>query len=110
MVFDLASDPFEQKDLAGTKREICMEGAWRLSRWHDAQMQKMAVTCSDVVDPLWTVIFEGGPLHALHDPERSVLPEYLKRLEATGRGEGAAELRKKYARFLEVEKSGVLVR
>jgi arylsulfatase A-like enzyme len=100
MLFDLANDPHEQRDLAPERPEICREGAWRLSRWHDAQMQKMAVTCSDVVDPLWTVIFEGGPLHALHDPGRSPLPQYLKRLEATGRAEGAAKLREKYARFL----------
>jgi arylsulfatase A-like enzyme len=100
MLFDVAKDPHEQRDLAGTRAEVCREGAWRLLRWHDGQMQKMAVTCSDVVDPLWTVIFEGGPLHALHDPGRSPLPKYLARLEATGRGEGAKALRAKYAAFL----------
>ena len=103
MLFDLKTDPFEQHDLAQSHPEICKEAAWRLARWHDAQMQQMAVTCSDVVDPLWTVIYEGGPLHALHDPDRSPLPKYLERLEATGRSEGAAKLREKYARFLDVK-------
>jgi choline-sulfatase len=100
MLFDVAADPHEQNDLASTRSEICREAAWKLNQWHDAQMQKMAVTVGDTVDPLWTVIREGGPEHALHDPGRSPLPKYLLRLEATGRSEGAALLRKKYAAFL----------
>ena len=75
-------------------------GAWRLMRWHDAQMQRMAENCSDSVDPLWTVMREGGPFHALHEPGRSPLSAYLERLEKTGRAEGAAKLREKYAAWL----------
>jgi arylsulfatase A-like enzyme len=96
MLFNLRSDPHEQTDLAASKPEICREGNWRLSRWHEAQMQKMAVVASDVTDPLWTVIQEGGPMHAIHEPERSQLDKYLARLETTGRADGAAALRKKY--------------
>jgi arylsulfatase A-like enzyme len=103
MLFDLARDPHEQFNLAAERPELCREGAWRLSRWHDQQMEKMSLTCSDVVDPLWTVIAEGGPLHALHDPNRSPLPRYLERLEKTGRSEGAAVLRGRYAKFLKKE-------
>jgi len=97
MLYDLQADPHEQNDLAERLPQVCREGAWRLARWHDAQMQKMAVNSSDSTDPLWTVIREGGPMHARHEKGRSPLPEYLKRLEATGRAEAAEALRKKYA-------------
>jgi arylsulfatase A-like enzyme len=96
MLYDLTADPYEQNDLAAESPDVCRAGAWKLARWHDAQMQKMARTSSDVCDPLWTVIAEGGPYHALHEPGRSPLPKYLERLEATGRAEGAAALREKY--------------
>ena len=64
-------------------------------------MQRMALLPGgDVSDPLWTVIKEGGPFHAIHQAGRSPLPKYLQRLEATGRAEGAAALRAKYAEHL----------
>jgi choline-sulfatase len=100
MVFDLIDDPFEQNDLSTSRRDLCLEGASRLQQWHDQQMQKMARTSSDVVDPLWTVIQEGGPMHAKHTGTDSPLPGYLKRLEATGRSDGAAYLRNRYGRWL----------
>lgn len=102
MLFDLSADPNEQQDLANQRPDMCREGAWRLARWHDAQMQKMArQPGGDVSDPLWTVIQEGGPFHAIHAAGRSPLPKYLERLEATGRSDGAAALRAKYADYLE---------
>jgi arylsulfatase A-like enzyme len=106
MLYDLATDPHEQNDLAMSMPDLCHEGQWRLSRWHDAQMQKMARIANDVVDPLWTVIHEGGPQHArLGDgkfpgqPDGGTLgfKKYLQRLEATGREQGAEALRLKYA-------------
>jgi arylsulfatase A-like enzyme len=101
MLFDLQSDPYEQNDIALKHPELCREGAWRLSRWHDVQMNKLALTGpGDMTDPLWTVIQEGGPAHALHAGPESPLPRYLKRLEATGRADGAAALREKYKAFL----------
>jgi len=100
MLFNLADDIHEQNDLAAQHPELCREGAWRLARWHDAQMQKMAIYCSDVIDPLWTVVREGGPYHAQHDGQNSQLPKYIQRLEATNRADGAAALRRKYAAFL----------
>ena len=103
MLYNLATDPFEQHDVASEHAERCREGAWRLANWHDVQMQKMAVTSSDVVDPLWTVVREGGPFHALHEssPSRpSPLVNYLTRLDATGRGDGAKALRDKYGHWL----------
>ncbi|MEM6561391.1 MAG: sulfatase [Planctomycetota bacterium] len=104
MLFDLATDPHEQNDLAGAKPDVCARAAWRLTHWHDAQMQKMARFGSDVVDPLWTVIREGGPFHAnLHHhhgqpgTSHGGLPAYLERLEATDRADGAALLRERHA-------------
>jgi choline-sulfatase len=106
MLFNIAADPHEQNDLAANHPELCREGQWRLSRWHDAQMQKMALTGNDVVDPLWTVMREGGPFHArLSDGTLPGQPtggvdgfrRYLARLEATGRDDGADALRAKYS-------------
>lgn len=101
MLFDLQNDPHEQHDLAEKHPDRCREGAWRLARWHEQQMQKMAqVFPHDMTDPLWTVMAEGGPFHAVHEKGRSQLPKYLERLEATGRSDGAAALREKYAQHL----------
>ena len=106
MLFDVERDPFEQADVAQKFPEVCHEAAWRLARWHDAQMAKMAAGHIEVVDPLWTVIAEGGPFHArLGDGKNPGSPyggnkgllKYLERLEATGRADGAKALRKKYA-------------
>jgi arylsulfatase A-like enzyme len=102
MLFDLEADPHEEHNLAAKLPQLCQEGAWRLNRWHDAQMEKMARISNDVVDPLWTVMKESGPFHAnLGDiagtPGREGFERYLKHLEKTGRGDGARELRAKYA-------------
>lgn len=102
MLYELGSDPFEQQDVADKHPQVCREGAWRLAQWHDTQMQKMALTSSDVVDPLWTVVKEGGPFHALHTDipgRKSPLADYVPRLEATGRAEGAKALKQKYAAY-----------
>jgi choline-sulfatase len=100
MLFDLENDPHELHDVAQQHPDVCREGAHRLLRWHDQQMQKMARTSSDVVDPLWTVIREGGPFHARNGVNTHILVQYIKRLESTGRADGAAALRAKYAREL----------
>lgn len=103
MLHDLEADPHEQHDLAETHPELCREGMWRLARWHDAQMQKMALHTTDISDPLWTVMREGGPFHASltrGQPGMEGFQAYLKYLEDTGRTEGAAELRNKYARLI----------
>ena len=42
-------------------------------------------------DPLWNVIAEGGPFHC-----RGYLKDYCKRLEDTGRGDCAEELRRRH--------------
>ena len=88
MLFRISDDPHEQHDVSEQYPEICAQGAKRILDWHDEQMLRS----DSPIDPLWTVIREGGPYHAPMD----VLPAYLKRLEETGRAEGAAELRRRY--------------
>ena len=100
MLFDLDSDPHEQQNAAAENREVCLDAVARLNDWHDAQMHKMATRGSDVVDPLWTVIREGGPFHAnIHDGrgQPRSYEAYMQRLEATGRAEGARRLRERLA-------------
>lgn len=111
MLFDIQADPHEQHNLAVQHPDIRNEGARRLMNWHDGQMRKMAATATDVADPLWTVMREGGPFHANIDgggqPGTDGFLAYLKRLEETGRAEGAAQLRKKYADRLKASASRV---
>jgi len=100
MLFDLDMDPQEQHDVATQHPNLCREGQWRLSRWHDSQMQKMARTGHDVVDPLWTVIREGGPHHAnlrsTGFPGPTGFAAYQEHLKSTERHKAAEALRQKY--------------
>jgi arylsulfatase A-like enzyme len=89
MLFNIEEDPHEQQDLAEKKPELCREAAMRLQDWHDRMMKTMPE--SYTTDPLRTVLEEGGPEHA-----RGALPEYCKRLEATGRGWAIEELKKRH--------------
>lgn len=97
MLFDVIDDPYEQNDMADERPDLIREGASRLMGWVDAQMQRMMY---DKQDPLWTVLREGGPFHALIMPGRSPLPEYLDFLRRTGRTEGAEALLVKYGEAL----------
>ncbi|GIN72314.1 sulfatase [Bacillus sp. J14TS2] len=60
MLFHLKSDPHEQTNLARERRDICETAAYLLLEWHDEMMSTMDY----VVDPLWTVMQEGGPVIA----------------------------------------------
>jgi arylsulfatase A-like enzyme len=87
MLFSIAEDPYEQHNLAAEQPALCRQGASYLMEWHDRMMSTMPYD----VDPLWTVMKEGGPFHA-----RGRLAGYCERLEATGRTEAAEALRRKY--------------
>lgn len=87
MLFNIEEDPYEQRDIAADHPEICAECAADLLDWHD----EMMMTSPHAVDPMWTVIREGGPLHA-----KGKLKEYCKRLEATGRGNAIPELKRRH--------------
>lgn len=86
MLYHLADDPHEERDLAADHPEVCAQAAHMLMDWHDDMMATQPD--GHVSDPMRIVMAEGGPCHA-----KGALPAYAKRLEATGRAEGAARLR-----------------
>ena len=87
MLFDLREDPHEQRDVKEKYPEICAQGARLILNWQEEQMKKSAST----IDPMWTVMKEGGPQHTHTDFEK-----YLQRLRDTGRADKAERLRQKY--------------
>ncbi|MGG3926978.1 sulfatase [Metabacillus fastidiosus] len=60
MLFNLKEDPYERNNLAEERPDICREAVYSLNEWHDEMMHTMDFD----VDPLWTVMKEGGPFHA----------------------------------------------
>lgn len=87
MLFNIEEDPHEQHNVADGNRQVCLEAVYRLNDWHDRMMQTMD---SDI-DPMWTVIREGGPYHA-----RGKLAEYCERLAVTERGEAIDKLKRRH--------------
>jgi arylsulfatase A-like enzyme len=87
MLFDLASDPFEQHNVAAERPDVAGRGLQLLSQWWSQMIPQVARGR----DPLVNVIREGGPYHV-----RGELPAYLARLRATGRGEQASLLGARY--------------
>jgi choline-sulfatase len=87
MLFDLNNDPHEQHNLADEHPDWVASADALLNQWH----QQMMETATTKIDPMDTVLAEGGPLHA-----RGQLPAYLKRLEQTGRSQWAQALVKQY--------------
>ncbi|GGH80173.1 arylsulfatase A-like enzyme [Pullulanibacillus pueri] len=92
MLFNIKDDVYEQHDLAKERPDLCREAVYYLNEWHDDMMQTMTFD----IDPLWTVIQEGGPYHA-----KGNLKRYVKRLEETGRGRFVPELMKRHPREFE---------
>jgi len=77
MLFDLASDPHQQRNLARERADVTERAAGILRAWRDALLPGAARGR----DPHDNVMAEGGPFHV-----RGQLPRYLERLRATGRG------------------------
>ncbi|MBB6429165.1 sulfatase family protein [Algisphaera agarilytica] len=99
MLFDLASDPQEQHNLADAHPEVLREANWRLSGWHDEAMSKIARDSADVTDPMRTVLREGGPYHAcsyIHGRRSEELTRYLQKLRDSGRAAAAENLERRY--------------
>ena len=90
MLFNIENDPYEQFDLKEAHPEICAFGAKIILDWQEEMMK----SSESQVDPMWTVMHEGGPFHA----PLSCLEKYIARLEATNRSDGAEKLREKYKR------------
>lgn len=89
MLFNLKEDPHETQNLAEAHPELCAKGAKIILDFVDEEMLKSE---SDI-DPMWTVIREGGPAHA-HNRSLGV---YEKRLRDTGRNDAADELVRRHA-------------
>ncbi|OQB16064.1 MAG: Choline-sulfatase [Firmicutes bacterium ADurb.Bin193] len=87
MLFNIKEDPHELNDISKTHRELCYKAAYLLMEWHD----EMMATIDDGIDPLRTVILEGGPYHA-----RGNLFNYTEYLRKTGRENHALRLEKQY--------------
>lgn len=87
MLFNVEQDPFEEHDVAKQNPNVCKQAAYYLMDWHDNMMASMP----EDIDPMWTVMREGGPFHA-----RGLLPDYCRVLEETGRGWAVPELKKRH--------------
>ncbi len=87
MLYNVEDDPHEQHDLAQERPEVCAEAARLLGEWHTDMMS----TVPDGVDPLQTVLREGGPFQA-----RGHLRKYCERLAATDRGWAVEELKRRH--------------
>lgn len=80
MLFNLSQDPHEQRDLSLTRPDLVDRAMGLLGEWQHGMM----LTGQTNVDPLMTVLREGGPFHT-----RGRLPQYLERLRETGRSQQA---------------------
>lgn len=89
MLFNIEKDPHQLFNLAEERKDLCMKAVYYLTDWHDQMMSTMDYD----VDPLWTVIKEGGPFHA-----KGSLASYCQRLEETGRSFAIEELKQRHPR------------
>ncbi|OGV65153.1 MAG: sulfatase [Lentisphaerae bacterium RIFOXYB12_FULL_65_16] len=87
MLFNVDDDPHEVNNQAEARPDICAQGARLYLDWHDSMMRQMP----DAIDPMWQVMREGGPLHS-----RGALSKYCERLEASGRSQHVAELKRRH--------------
>jgi choline-sulfatase len=83
MLFDLAEDLHEERNLAGERPDLLARGADLLRAWREEALARSPVG----VDPMQTVLAGGGGYHV-----RGELESYLARLRETGRGEWAERL------------------
>ena len=86
MLFNLKDDPNELTDVKDNYPEVCEKGARIILNWHEEQM----LLSESPVDPMWTVMHEGGPYHTAGWKDA-----YTQRLYETGREEAANQLRDK---------------
>jgi arylsulfatase A-like enzyme len=100
-LYDLEADPHETTDLSETHPEVVERGLAKLERWLAARLNESATgqaggnpgTPKGLEDPLWSVIEDGGPVHATRDHD---LEEYVARLRDTGRETHADALAQQY--------------
>ncbi len=80
MLYNVKEDPHELHNLAAERPELVNKGLAMLEQW----VADMMATSTSTVDPLWTVMSQGGPYHT-----RYAVQDYVKRLKDTGRDEAA---------------------
>jgi len=85
MLFDFKKDPHLLKEISKQNPQKSSEGLVKLTKWREEMMR----TSTSGVDPLDTVMEEGGPYHA-----RGEIEAYCKRLSETGRKNHALTLKK----------------
>ena len=85
MLFNVRTDPHEEKNLAEREPALADHGQALLEAWTG----EMMTTSPSDSDPLWLVMREGGPFHT-----RGRLKDYCDRLRATGRDRHADFLAK----------------
>lgn len=86
MLFDVKADPHETRNLAASHPQIVERAAKLLDAW----LAEMMRTSVSGIDPLWTVIREGGPAHTLGDEKA-----YAAYLRRTGRAHHADTIEKR---------------
>ena len=79
----LTRDPHEQSDLSIQQPHLVDRALRLLADWE----REMMLTSTTNVDPMMTVLREGGAFHT-----RGCLPGYLDRLRETGRASHAERL------------------
>ena len=89
MLFDVEEDPHQQRNLAPERLDVVDHAMGLLTAWY----QDMAQTSRSDVDPMMTVLREGGPFYT-----RGQLAAYLERLRATGRADHAERLAHRHPR------------
>lgn len=87
MLFNVKDDPHQLNNIAQQNPELCQKGAKIIIDWVDDMMAKSDYS----VDPLWTVMKEGGPEHS-----RGAFAGYIERLKGTRREYGIELLKKMY--------------
>jgi hypothetical protein len=85
MLFNLSRDPHEQVDLSQQRPDLVDRAMHMLADWE----REMMLTSRTNVDPMMTVLREGGAHHT-----RGCLPRYLERLRQTGRAQHAERLQR----------------
>jgi arylsulfatase A-like enzyme len=88
MLFDLGADPHEQHDLASEEGALVDHSLREIDAW----LGTMMASSPTGIDPMWTVLHEGGPKHT-----KGALDAYLDRLRRTQRGHWADLLESRHS-------------
>ncbi len=91
LLFNVLADPHLTHDLSRERPDVVADGFACLHEWTTEMMN----TSESDVDPMWTVIREGGPYHT-----RGRLHAYCERLRATGRAHHAKALMARHGHWM----------